>query len=158
MIEGIHGLSERLTYCLPRESIFRAYISAPTQLSVDGNNNMPATAGRMIRRIVRDARTRGTSAENTIAMWPSVRRGEEEHIFPHQDKADVMFNSALIYELAVRKIYAEPLLFGIQSDSPYYPEANRLLKFLTYFVPIAPETIPNNSLLREFIGGSCFDV
>lgn len=158
VIEGIHGLNERLTYSLPRESIFRVYISALTQLSVDGNNNIPTTDGRMIRRIVRDARTRGTSAENTIAMWPSVRRGEEEHIFPHQDKADVMFNSALIYELAVLKIYAEPLLFGIQSDSPYYPEANRLLKFLTYFVPIAPETIPNNSLLREFIGGSCFDV
>ena len=158
VIEGIHGLNERLTYTLSPDSIFRVYISALTQLSVDGTNNIPSTDGRLIRRIVRDARTRGTSAENTIAMWPSVRRGEEEHIFPHQEKADVMFNSALIYELAVLKIYAEPLLFGIRGDSPYYSEAMRLLKFLTYFVPIAPEAIPNNSLLREFIGGSCFDV
>ncbi len=112
----------------------------------------------MLRRIVRDARTRGTSAKNTIAMWPSVRRGEEDHIFPHQESADVMFNSALIYELAVLKIYAEPLLFGVGRDTPEYMEAKRLLKFLDYFVPIPADQIPNNSLVREFIGGSCFDV
>ena len=158
VIEGIHGLNDGLTYALPQDKIFRIYISALTQISVDEHNRIPTTDGRLIRRIVRDARTRGTTAAGTIAMWPSVRRGEEEHIFPHQGKADVMFNSALIYELAVLKIYAEPLLHGIDPGCDEYLEAKRLLKFLSYFVPIAPERIPMNSLLREFIGGSCFDV
>ena len=158
VIEGIHGLNDKLSYSLPRESKFKIYISALTQLNVDEHNRIPTTDGRLLRRIVRDARTRGTSAKNTIAMWPSVRRGEEDHIFPHQESADVMFNSALIYELAVLKIYAEPLLFGVGRDAPEYMEAKRLLKFLDYFVPIPADQIPNNSLVREFIGGSCFDV
>ena len=158
VIEGIHGLNDKLSYSLPRESKFKIYISALTQLNVDEHNRIPTTDGRLLRRIVRDARTRGTSAKNTIAMWPSVRRGEEDHIFPHQESADVMFNSALIYELAVLKIYAEPLLFGVGRDTPEYMEAKRLLKFLDYFVPIPADQIPNNSLVREFIGGSCFDV
>lgn len=158
VIEGIHGLNDRLSYSLPRESKFKIYISALTQLNVDEHNRIPTTDGRLIRRMVRDARTRGITAQNTIAMWPSVRRGEEHHIFPHQESADVMFNSALIYELAVLKIYAEPLLFGIDRDVPEYVEAKRLLKFLDYFVPIPSDHIPNNSLVREFIGGSCFDV
>ena len=158
VIEGIHGLNDKLSYSLPKESKFKIYISALTQLNVDEHNRIPTTDGRLLRRIVRDARTRGTSAKDTIAMWPSVRRGEEDHIFPHQESADVMFNSALIYELAVLKIYAEPLLFGVGRDTPEYMEAKRLLKFLDYFVPIPADQIPNNSLVREFIGGSCFDV
>ena len=158
VIEGIHGLNEKLTHALPAESKYRIYISALTALSIDEHNRIPTTDGRLIRRIVRDARTRGTSAEDTIAMWPSVRRGEDENIFPHQGEADVMFNSALIYELSVLRVYAEQLLYGIGFDSPQFPEARRLLKFLSFFIPIASDGIPNNSLLREFIGGSCFDV
>lgn len=158
VIEGIHGLNDQLSYALPRESKYKIYISALTQLNVDEHNRISTTDGRLLRRIVRDARTRGASAKDSIAMWPSVRRGEENHIFPYQESADVMFNSALIYELAVLKVYAEPLLFGIGQDEPEYLEAKRLLKFLDYFVPIPPDHIPNNSLVREFIGGSCFDV
>jgi uridine kinase len=158
VIEGIHCLNDALSYALPAESKFKIYISALTQLSVDNHDPIPTTDGRLIRRIVRDARTRGTGAAATIAMWPSVRRGEEDNIFPFQESADVVFNSALIYELAVLKVYAEPLLFGIDRSSPEYIEAKRLLKFLDYFVPISSEQIPMNSLVREFIGGSCFDV
>ncbi len=157
VIEGIHGLNDKLSYALPKESKFKIYISALTQLNIDEHNRIPTTDGRLIRRIVRDARTRGTSARETIARWPSVRRGEERNIFPYQEEADVMFNSALIYELACLKVYAEPLLFGIEKSVPEYLEANRLLKFFDYFVPIPSEEIPNNSLLREFIGGSCFN-
>lgn len=158
VIEGIHGLNGRLSYALPKESKFKIYISALTQLNIDEHNRIPTTDGRLIRRIVRDARTRGTSAKETIARWPSVRRGEEENIFPFQEQADVMFNSALVYELACLKVYAEPLLFGIGKDEPEYEEAKRLLKFFDYFVPVPSEEVPNNSLLREFIGGSCFNV
>lgn len=158
VIEGIHGLNDKLSYSLPAESKFKIYISALTQLNIDEHNCLPTTDGRLIRRIVRDARTRGTSARETIAMWPSVRRGEERNIFPFQDSADVMFNSALIYELAVLKVYAEPLLFAIDKDCPEYLEAKRLLKFLDYFLPMPSEGINQNSILREFIGGSCFQV
>ena len=158
VIEGIHGLNDRLSYALPKESKFKIYISALTQLNIDEHNRIPTTDGRLIRRIVRDARTRGTSAKETIARWPSVRRGEEENIFPFQEQADVMFNSALVYELACLKVYAEPLLFGIEKNEPEYEEAKRLLKFFDYFVPVPSEEVPNNSLLREFIGGSCFNV
>ena len=126
-------------------------------MNIDEHNRIPTTDGRLIRRIVRDARTRGTSAGETIARWPSVRRGEEKNIFPYQEEADVMFNSALIYELACLKVYAEPLLFGISKEEPEYLEANRLLKFFDYFVAVPSEEVPNNSLLREFIGGSCFN-
>lgn len=158
VIEGIHGLNDRLSYALPKESKFKIYLSALTQLNIDEHNRIPTTDGRLIRRIVRDARTRGTSAKETIARWPSVRRGEEQNIFPFQEDADVMFNSALIYELACLKVYAEPLLFGIAKDEPEYTEAKRLLKFFEYFVPVPSEAVPNNSILREFIGGSCFNV
>ena len=158
VIEGIHGLNDRLSYSLPPESKYRIYISALTQLNIDEHNRIPTTDGRLLRRIVRDARTRGISAQSTIARWPSVRRGEENNIFPFQERADVMFNSALIYELAVLKIYAEPLLYSIDPLSREFAEAKRLIKFLNYFVPMAPEGIPMNSLVREFIGGSCFDV
>ena len=158
VIEGIHGLNDRLSYALPVENKFKIYISALTQLSIDEHNRIPTTDGRLIRRIVRDARTRGTSAKETIARWPSVRRGEEENIFPFQEQADVMFNSALVYELACLKLYAEPLLFGIGKDEPEYVEAKRLLKFFDYFVAVPSEEVPHNSILREFVGGSCFDV
>lgn len=158
VIEGIHGLNDKLSYALPAESKFKIYISALTQLNIDEHNRIPTTDGRLIRRIVRDARTRGTSAKDTIARWPSVRRGEEANIFPYQEQADVMFNSALVYELACLKVYAEPLLFGIDKNEPEYLEAKRLLKFFDYFISVPSEDIPHNSLLREFVGGSCFDV
>lgn len=158
VIEGIHCLNDALTYELPKENKFKIYISALTQLNIDEHNRIPTTDGRLLRRMVRDARTRGTNARKTIAMWPSVRRGEEENIFPYQEEADVMFNSALIYELAVLKQYAEPVLFGIEKDCEEYIEAKRLLKFLDYFVGIGSEHVPANSLLKEFIGGGCFQI
>lgn len=158
VLEGIHCLNNELTYTLPAENKFKIYISALTQLNIDEHNRISTTDGRLIRRLVRDVRTRGISGKQTIAMWPSVRRGEEENIFPYQEEADVMFNSALIYELAVLKQYAEPILFGVEKDCVEYLEAKRLLKFLDYFVGVGSETIPMNSLLREFIGGSCFNV
>lgn len=158
VIEGIHGLNDKLSYKLPKENKFKVYISALTQLNVDEHNRIPTTDGRLIRRMVRDNRTRGTNAKETIAMWPSVRRGEAENIFPFQEQADVMLNSALIYELAVLKTYAEPLLFQIEKDEPQYYEAKRLLKFLDYFIGVPNDDIPHNSIVREFIGGGCFDV
>lgn len=158
VIEGIHGLNDKLSYTLPAESKFRIYISALTQINIDEHNPLPTTDGRLLRRIVRDARTRGTSAQETLAMWASVRRGEEKYIFPFQDSADVMFNSALVYEMSVLKVYAEPLLFQIPRDSEEYLEAKRLLKLLDYFLPLPTEGIAQNSLVREFVGGSCFNV
>ena len=158
VIEGIHGLNDRLSQFIPPEHKFKIYISALTQLNIDEHNPLSTTDERLIRRIVRDARTRGTNAMETIAMWPSVRKGERENIFPFQEQADVMFNSALVYELAVLKVYAEPLLFGIERECPEYLEAKRLLKLLDYFLPMPADGIPNNSLLREFVGGSCFNV
>lgn len=158
VIEGIHCLNDKLSSSLPSESKFKIYISALTQLNIDEHNRIPTTDGRLIRRIVRDARTRGASAKATIGMWNSVRRGEEENIFPYQESADVMFNSALIYELAVLKLYAEPLLFSITKEEPEYAEAKRLLKFLDYFLGVPSESIPSNSILREFVGNGCFDV
>ncbi len=158
VIEGIHGLNEKMSYSLPAESKYKIYISALTCLNVDEHNRIPTTDGRLLRRMVRDARTRGASAAKTISMWQSVRRGEEKYIFPYQEEADAMFNSALIYELAVLKQYAEPLLFSIKKDMPEYYEAKRLLKFLEYFLGVSSEELPSNSLCREFVGGSCFDV
>lgn len=158
VIEGIHGLNEKMSYSLPNESKYKVYISALTSMNVDGHNRIPTTDGRLLRRMVRDARTRGSDARRTIGMWPSVRRGEEENIFPFQEQADAMFNSALIYELAALKPFAEPLLFSITKDQPEYYEAKRLLKFLDYFLSISSESLPNNSICREFVGGSCFKV
>lgn len=158
VIEGIHCLNDALTYDLPKQNKFKIYISALTQLNIDEHNRIPSTDGRLLRRMVRDARTRGSSAKQTISMWKSVRRGEENNIFPYQEEADVMFNSALLYELAVLKHYAEPILFGIEKDCEEYVEAKRLLKFLDYFVGIGSSDIPTNSLLREFIGGGCFEL
>lgn len=158
VIEGIHGLNDKLSYSLPRESKFKIYISALTQLNIDEHNRIPTTDGRLIRRMVRDSKTRGATAKDTIAMWPSVRKGEEENIFPFQEECDCMFNSALIYELSVLKQYAEPLLFSIGRECSEYQEAKRLLKFLDYFLGVSTEDIPKNSILREFVGGSCFKV
>lgn len=158
VIEGIHGLNDKMSYALPEESKYKIYISALTCLNVDEHNRIPTTDGRLLRRMVRDARTRGTSAKRTLEMWASVRKGEEENIFPYQESADAMFNSATLYELAVLKNYAEHLLFGIpQGDSEYF-EAKRLLKFLGYFLGVGSENLPNNSIVREFVGGSCFRV
>ncbi|QHQ63701.1 nucleoside kinase [Anaerocolumna sedimenticola] len=158
VIEGIHGLNDKLSYSLPREKKFKIYISALTSLNIDEHNRIPTTDLRLLRRMVRDSRTRGASGQKTISMWPSVRRGEEQNIFPFQEDADVFFNSALIYELAVLKQYAEPVLFGIDRESEEYVEAKRLLKFLDYFLGVNSETVPQNSILKEFIGGSCFKV
>ena len=158
VIEGIHCLNDAMSSELPKDSKFKIYISALTQLNVDEHNRIPTTDGRLIRRMVRDARTRGTSALETIERWPSVRRGEDKNIFPFQESADVMFNSALVSELAVLKQFAEPALFSVPRDSAEYVEAKRLLKFLDYFLGVGCENIPQNSILREFVGGSCFRV
>jgi len=157
IIEGIHCLNDQLTWRLDADHKVKIYISALTQLNIDEHNRIPTTDGRLLRRMVRDARMRGTDARGTIAMWPSVRRGESSYIFPFQESADYIFNSTLIYELAVLKQYAEPLLFSIRPEEPEYEEAKRLLKFLDYFLPIPSDAIPNNSLIREFIGGGCFE-
>ena len=158
VLEGIHGLNEKMSYQIAPEDKYKVYISAVTALNVDEHNRISTTDNREIRRMVRDARTRGTSARETIGRWLSVRRGEEKHIFPFQEQADVMFNSATLYELAVLKTFAEPLLFSIPMDAPEYPEAKRLLKFLNYFLGLSCEDVPRNSLVREFIGGSIFPV
>ncbi len=156
VIEGIHCLNDQFTYALPKESKYRVYISCLTTLNIDDHNRIPSTDARLLRRIERDARTRGYSAQATIKMWPSVRRGEENNIFPFQDSADMIFNSALIYETALLKPYVQPLLFGVPRDSEEYIEAKRLLKFLNYFLPIPADNIPKTSLMREFIGGGCY--
>ena len=156
VIEGIHGLNDELSYSLSRDMKFKIYISALTTLNVDEHNRISTTDGRLIRRIVRDARTRGASAKDTIDMWPSVRRGEERNIFPYQEEADVMFNSALIYELAILKPYAEPMLFDVGQGTKASLEAKRLLKFLDYFLSVNSDQVPTNSILKEFVGGSIF--
>ncbi len=157
IIEGIHGLNDRLTAMIPKDEKFKIYISALTSLNVDDHNRIPTTDTRLLRRIVRDSKYRGHSAKRTISMWPSVRRGEERNIFPFQESADAMFNSALPYELAVLKRYADPLLREIKENEPEYSEAKRLLKFLHYFLVIEDESlILQTSILKEFIGGSCF--
>jgi uridine kinase len=142
---------------IPAENIYRVYISALTPLNIDSNNRISTTDLRMLRRIVRDARTRGYNATDTINRWPSVRRGEKRNIFPYQDNADAIFNSALVYELAALKPFAEPLLLQVEPNTPPHIEANRLLSFLRWvqpFTPVQEDLIPDTSLLREFIGGS----
>lgn len=156
IIEGIHALNGRLTWSIPTEQKFKIYVSALTQLNIDYSNRIPTTDSRLIRRIVRDSRTRGYGALQTIQRWPSVRAGEERNIFPFQEHADVMFNTSLVYELSVLKWYAEPMLREIGPENPEYMEAKRLLKFFSYFRPAASDAIPPNSILREFVGGSWF--
>lgn len=156
IIEGIHGLNERLTSAIPRSRKVKIYVSALTQLSLDNYNRIPTTDARLIRRIVRDSQFRSHDALRTLQLWPAVRRGEERNIFPFQEDADMMFNSALIYELAVLKRYAEPLLEQITAERQEYPEARRLLTFLSYFEAVPEDEVFPNSILREFIGNSCF--
>ena len=158
VIEGIHCLNEALSYRIPAEQKFKIYISALTTINIDEHNRIPTSDGRLIRRMIRDARTRGYTAEQTIARWASVRQGEHKNIFPYQESADVVFNSSLVYELSVLKSYAEQLLFGIPEDSPAFSEARRLLRFFNYFLATDSTQVPQNSLLKEFIGGSIFNV
>jgi uridine kinase len=157
LAEGIHGLNPGLVPDLPPDSVFRLYVSALTQLNLDAHNRIPTTDTRLLRRIVRDAQTRGYSASDTIAHWENVRRGEELHIFPYQENADVIFNSALVYELSILKQYAEPLLRQVDPGTIQYIEAKRLLSFLQWFLDCDSSMVPDNSLLREFIGGSILD-
>ncbi|MEL7600835.1 MAG: nucleoside kinase [Proteiniphilum sp.] len=156
IVEGIHGLNPELTAHIPQEKIFKVYVSALTTISLDDHNWIPASDNRLIRRIVRDYRYRGYSAEQTISRWDSVRRGEEKWIFPFQENADVMFNSAMIYELAAIRRHAEPILMQVPRTVAEYSEAYRLLKFLSYFNYITDRELPPTSLLREFLGGSSF--
>ena len=154
ILEGIHGLNPQLLPELPEQRIFRIYASALTQLNLDRHNRVSTTDTRLIRRIVRDARDRGYSAQDTIKRWESVRRGEKRYIFPYQHNADVMFNSALVYELAALKPLAEPLLRQVPFGTPEHIEAKRLLTFLEWFLPADDSPIPDNSILKEFIGES----
>ena len=160
VIEGIHGLNETLTSSISKENKYKIYVSALTQLNIDDHNRISTTDVRLLRRIVRDNRYRGKNAEATLLSWESVRNGEEKNIFPYQEEADIMFNSTLVYEMCILKKFAQPLLKEIPADSPAYLEANRLLSFLNYFIDVKDDVvnnvIPNNSILKEFIGGSCF--
>jgi len=156
ILEGIHGLNEQISEGVPAADKFKIFISALTQINIDDHNRIPTTDTRLMRRIVRDFQSRGTTAVDTIARWPSVLRGEAKYIYPYQEEADAFFNSALVYEMCVLKQYAEPLLFDITPDMPQYTEARRLVKFLSSFLCMPSENIPVNSILREFVGGSCF--
>ena len=157
IVEGIHGLNEKLTSSIPRDKKFKIYVSALTQLNIDAHNRIPTTDARLIRRLVRDYQFRGSSALKTLRQWPDVRAGEEKNIFPFQEEADAVFNSALLYELAVLKKYVVPLLKQVSPNMPEYKKARRLLDFCPYFADITNEDeIPNNSILREFVGKSCF--
>ncbi|MCR4611919.1 MAG: nucleoside kinase [Lachnospiraceae bacterium] len=156
VIEGIHGLNDKLSHSLPKESKYKIYISALTPLAIDEHNPLSMADCRLIRRIVRDSRTRGTSAEGTLAMWDSVRRGETKNIFKFQEEADFIINSALLYELSVLKVYALPQLYAVDHRSEQYAEAKRLIKLLDYFMPLPSDDIPNTSILREFIGGGAY--
>lgn len=156
IIEGIHGLNPQLTHLIDEKNKFKIYVSALTNINIDDQTRIPTTDNRLIRRIIRDYRYRNYSALDTISRWDSVRRGEEKHIFPYQEEADVMFNSALLYELAVLKPYAEPILLEVQPNQKEYSEANRLMKFFSYFKPMQHREIPPTSILREFLGGSSF--
>jgi len=156
LIEGIHGLNDKLTSEIPAQLKFKIYVSALTSMNIDDHNRIPTTDNRIIRRIVRDHQFRGSNALSTLKRWPSVRRGEEKHIFPYQESADIMFNSAMVYELSVLKTYAEPLLKEIDNSVPEYSEARRLIEFLSYFLPLDCRDVPSNSIIREFIGKSCF--
>ncbi len=156
VIEGIHALDPKILTNIPRENKFKIYISPLTELNMDNQNRISTTDNRLLRRIIRDNRTRGYDVEHTLKSWASVREGEEKYIFPYQDEADYTINSALIYEIGVLKTYVEPLLYSVPNDSPYYEEAKRLINFLRLFLPIPADDIPQDSILREFIGNGCF--
>ena len=156
VVEGIHGLNEKLTAAIPRENKFKIYISALTTLNIDDCNRISTSDTRLLRRMLRDSKYRSHGPAATIKMWESVRRGEEKYIFPYQEEADAMFNSSLVYEIAVLKPYIEPLLASVEYDSPEFSEAKRLYEFLSYFITIEDKEVPINSIIREFIGGGCF--
>ena len=156
VIEGIHALDTNILTNIPRENKYKIYLSALTELNIDNHNRISTTDNRLLRRIIRDNRTRGYDVVHTLEAWPSVRSGEEKYIFPYQDDADYTFNTGLIYEIGVLKTYVEPLLYSVDSDSEYYEEAKRLIDFLRLFLPIPGDAIPADSIIREFIGGSCF--
>ncbi|MDE5613998.1 MAG: nucleoside kinase, partial [Treponemataceae bacterium] len=156
IVEGIHGLNDRLTPLIKNEYKFKVYLSALTQLNIDDHNRVPSRDNRLIRRIVRDAKFRGKSAAATISMWDNVQKGENLHIFPFQNNADAVLNTALDYELAVLKVYADPLLRCVSPEQKEYAEASRLLQFLDLFSPMAADYVPGQSIVREFIGGSMF--
>ncbi len=157
ILEGIHALNPELTASIPEDQKFKVYVSALTTMSLDDHNWIPTTDTRLLRRIIRDYNYRGCSALDTIARWPGVRAGEEKWIFPYQENADAMFNSALLFEFAILRRYAEPILMTVPQNKPQYAEASRLLNFLRYFVPIEERELPRTSLMREFVGGSAFD-
>ena len=156
IIEGIHALDNKILTNIDRDKKFKIYISPLTELSMDDHNRIPTTDNRLLRRIVRDNRTRSYPVEKTLKQWPSVRKGEELYIFPFQDECDATINSAAIYEMGVLKTYVEPLLYSVETDSPYYEEAKRLINFLRLFLPIPSDAIPEDAVIREFIGGSYF--
>ena len=157
VLEGIHSLNPELTPGLPDARKFHIYISALSQLNLDNNNRIPTTDNRLLRRLVRDHRYRGHSATRTLEMWPNVGRGERTWIFPFQEEADAVFNSALDYELAILSVLARPLLSEIKPHQPVYAEARRMLEFLSHFLPLAADVPPPTSIIREFVGGSDFD-
>ena len=156
VVEGIHALNPELTAQIPEEKKYRVYASALTTILLDNHNYIPTTDNRLLRRIIRDYKYRGCSAQDTIRRWASVRAGENKWIFPYQENADVMFNTAMLFELAVIKNQAEPILRQVPQNAPEHAEAYRLLKFLSYIAPINDLEIPPTSLLREFLGGSSF--
>ena len=156
IIEGIHALDDKVLTNINRERKYKLYISPLTELNMDNHNRISTTDNRLLRRIVRDNRTRNYRVEDTLKQWPAVRRGEELYIFPFQDEVDAVINSAAIYEIGVLKTYVEPLLYSVSSDSPYYEEAKRLINFLRLFLPIPSDAIPEDAVIREFIGGSYF--
>jgi len=158
LIEGIHALNPKVLEHIPKEDKITVYLSALTELNIDNHTRVSTTDNRLLRRIVRDNRTRGNSVEDTLEKWKKVRLGEEKYIFPYQDDADYTYNTAMIYELGVLKTFVEPLLYSVPPDSPYYNEALRLINFLRVFLPISSESIPEDSILREFIGGGCFKI
>ena len=156
IIEGIHALDTKILTNIPKEKKYKIYICPLTELNMDNHNRIPTTDNRLLRRIIRDNRTRNYSVEDTLKQWPSVRAGEEKYIFPYQDESDATINSAAIYEIGVLKTYVEPLLYSVESDSPYYEEAKRLIRFLRLFLPIPSDSIPEDAVIREFIGGGYF--
>lgn len=158
LIEGIHALNPKVLEHIPKNMKTTIYLSALTELNIDNHTRVSTTDNRLLRRIVRDNRTRGNKVEDTLKSWAKVREGEEKYIFPYQDEADLTFNTAMIYELGVLKTFVEPLLYSVEPDSPYYNEAIRLINFLRLFLPISSESIPSDSILREFIGGGCFKI
>ena len=157
VIEGIHALDDKILTNIQRNKKYKIYISALTEVNVDDHNRISTTDNRLLRRIIRDNRTRGYSVDKTLAAWQSVRNGEELYVFPYQDDSDVIINTASTYEIGVLKTYVEPLLYSVESSSPYYEEAKRLLDILRVFLPIPSDAIPEDAILREFIGGSYFE-